>query len=410
MSEKKHALRLKRRGVANHDDIRYLGPLSYRAFEILGWLCVVLSVAIVVLAMIKSVSPKAGTGGGLPHRILPYVTQMSALFLVIAGISRAMRNSDEYRQQLLTYLGVAGIVAAGTALIFQRTVMTAINRLFLDPKQALPMVEKTFADYSGIDFIAFNVFIDIFLCILLFFFVNVRPKHFFTGKWTLLLRACAVLPVAYAAVCMWLKYQAVCKNAVLHFGWFPLLTVKPVTTYGLFLFLAIYVKCKEIQYCHDGRTIKECQASLRTRRNSLRFGIVLAIALAVTAIVDNLLQYGAAQLLLKPHAPVEAEALAWSLRAAKRIGFGGDSLILLLAAPFMLLYSFNRIPKWRIFSVLAPLLAIGLAILLWRGSRQTGASEYIVEGKIPKLSIAGIQQMLDYVKKISTVIVELFAA
>jgi hypothetical protein len=54
------------------------------------------------------------------------------------------------------------------------------------------------------------------------------------------------------------------------------------------------------------------------------------------------------------------------------------------------------------------LLAIGLAILLWRGSRQTGASEYIVEGKIPKLSIAGIQQMLDYVKKISTVIVELF--
>ena len=117
-----------------------------------------------------------------------------------------------------------------------------------------------------------------------------------------------------------------------------------------------------------------------------------------------------AQLLLKPHAPVEAEALAWSLRAARRIGFGGDSLILLIAAPFMLLYSFNRIPKWRILSILAPLLAIGLAILLWRGSRQTGASEYIVEGKIPKFSIASIQQALDYVKKISAVIAALFTA
>ena len=228
MSEKKHAWRLKRREVASQDDIRYLGPLSYRAFEILGWLCVVLSVAVVMLAIITSVSPKAGTGQSLPRRILPYATQASALFLVIAGISRVMRSSDEYRQQLLTYLGLAGIVALGTALIFQRTVMAAINRLFLDPKQVMPLVEKTFADFSGIDFIAFNVFIDIFLCILLFFFVNVRPKHLFTGKWTLFLRVCAVLPVAYAAVCMWLKYQAVCNHAVLHFGWFPLLTVKPV--------------------------------------------------------------------------------------------------------------------------------------------------------------------------------------
>ena len=84
MSEKKHAWRLKRREVASQDDIRYLGPFSYRAFEILGWLCVVLSVAIVVLAMIKSVSPKAGTGGGLPHRILPYVTQMSAPIILYA--------------------------------------------------------------------------------------------------------------------------------------------------------------------------------------------------------------------------------------------------------------------------------------------------------------------------------------
>ena len=137
MSEKKHTSRLKLREDASHDDIRYLGPLSYRAFEILGWLCVVLSVAIVVLAMIKSVSPKAGTGQGLPHRILPYVTQMSALFLVIAGISRVMRSGEEYRQQLLTYLGVAGIVAAGTALIFQRTVMAVINRLFLEDRKSV---------------------------------------------------------------------------------------------------------------------------------------------------------------------------------------------------------------------------------------------------------------------------------
>ena len=47
MSAKKHVLRLKRRKAASDGDIRYLGPLSYRAFEILGWLCVVMCVGII---------------------------------------------------------------------------------------------------------------------------------------------------------------------------------------------------------------------------------------------------------------------------------------------------------------------------------------------------------------------------
>lgn len=410
MSAKKHTWRLKRREIADHDDIRYLGPFSYRAFEILGWLCVVLSVAVVILTMVMNVSTRAGAGQSLPRRILPYATQMSAFFLVIAGISRIMRDSAEYRQQLLTYLGLAGIVAAGSALIFQRTVMVAIYKLFMEPELVLSLIEEAFADLSGNGFIAFNVFIDIFLCILLFFFVNVRPRHLFTGKWVLILRAYAVLPVAYAVVCMWLKYQAVCKNMVLPFWCFPLLTVKPVTTYGLFLFLAIYVKRKEIQFCHNGRTMAECQASLRTRRNSLRFGIILAVTLAVAAIVDNLLQYGAAQLLLKSHAPAEVNALAWSLRAAKRIGFGGDSLVLLIAAPIMLLYSFNRVPKWRIFSVLAPLVAIALVVLLWLGSKHTGAGEYITEGGISKISITGVREIMEYLGKGYVVIAALFTA
>ena len=60
MSAEKHAWRLKRREVANHDDIRYLGPLSYRAFEILGWLCVILSVAVVILTIVMSLTAKPG--------------------------------------------------------------------------------------------------------------------------------------------------------------------------------------------------------------------------------------------------------------------------------------------------------------------------------------------------------------
>ena len=72
MSAKKHVLRLKRRKAASDGDIRYLGPLSYRAFEILGWLCVVMCVGIIVMTVLKSMSSKQGTGQGLPQGILQY--------------------------------------------------------------------------------------------------------------------------------------------------------------------------------------------------------------------------------------------------------------------------------------------------------------------------------------------------
>ena len=78
MSAKKHVLRLKRRKAASDGDIRYLGPLSYRAFEILGWLCVVMCVGIIVMTVLKSMSSKQGTGQGLPQGILQYPTQLSA--------------------------------------------------------------------------------------------------------------------------------------------------------------------------------------------------------------------------------------------------------------------------------------------------------------------------------------------
>ena len=38
------------------------------------------------------------------------------------------------------------------------------------------------------------------------------------------------------------------------------------------------------------------------------------------------------------------------------------------------------------------------------------AGDYIVEGKIPKLSVANIQQVLEYVKKANALITALFSA
>ena len=51
--------------------------------------------------------------------------------------------------------------------------------------------------YQG--YYAFNIFLDMFLCTLLLFFADYRPKRFFKGKLLYLFRSFAILPVLYDA-------------------------------------------------------------------------------------------------------------------------------------------------------------------------------------------------------------------
>ena len=128
------------------------------------------------------------------------------------------------------------------------------------------------------------------------------------------------------------------------------------------------------------------------------------MALLGTALLDFILQYATAKFAFSPMAPAGIDAMAWGLQAAKSIGFGGDALVLLIAVPLVLLYSFNRIPRWRAGSILAPLLAVGLTILFLLGSARKGATgAYIVEGSIPKFHVTTVQELTQLVKKVAVV-------
>ena len=51
-----------------------------------------------------------------------------------------------------------------------------------DPEDVLPVMTALFRSASPGGFIAFNLFIDLFMCTLFMFFLNARPKSVLTGK------------------------------------------------------------------------------------------------------------------------------------------------------------------------------------------------------------------------------------
>ena len=52
---KRRRVKLYERGA--HDDIRYRGPLSYRAFQIIGWICLVVTQAVILVTLASKVNP-----------------------------------------------------------------------------------------------------------------------------------------------------------------------------------------------------------------------------------------------------------------------------------------------------------------------------------------------------------------
>ena len=126
------------------------------------------------------------------------------------------------------------------------------------------------------------------------------------------------------------------------------------------------MKTREMRFRRHGRSHEEYLAFLQTNRNSLHFSVYLAVVLVLAALVDLVIllilmgqQAGSLPTLASD---VETRFMELS-RAAAAVGFG-ESVSLLFVAPVMLLYSYTRVPKYKMISTLIPVIGIVLIILV----------------------------------------------
>ena len=375
------------------DDIRYRGPLSYQGFQALGWTCIVASVLRLILAIGGSRDPQLYADTRTLMDVLAFLVPLPLPFLLIANFSRILNNSEGYKKQLLRNSLAAVAVFGFSWLFFSRYVVGLAMQAVKQPEQVQPLMNDFFAKYNHQGFIAFNLFIDLFLCTLTMFFLNAHPKRVFTGKKVIILRLFALLPIAYEAASIVLKIQSSLGKIVLPFWSFPLLTVKPPMTFLLFLFLSIHMSGREMRFRKNGRTHEDYLEYLKTNRNAFHFSICLVVAMVAATVLDFILAGGVARIIAgSAGRPFEdSEQFGSCLLAAKAAGFG-QSWPLLFAAPVVLLYSYNKIPKQPLISVLIPVAAIVIIILMVFEAIYQGAGFLIPEDK--KIDIDMLRTLL----------------
>ena len=419
--------RLKIHETTAENDIRYRGPLNYQHFQMLGWMCIVASAAVVLITLGAKMDSSLGTRLDGMKNVLEWVGSLSLPFLLIANFAKILNNSEGYRKQLIKNGAAMAGITLGSILLMYRYVVGTMTELGLAREEAVNLFlgAAQITSEVQVGFFCFNIFVDLFLCTLVMFFLNYQPKHIFKGpKARIVFRLFTILPIAYELISLILKIRCANGEIVLPLWSFPLLTVKPPMTFVLFIALAVYVKTRERRFRRHGKTHEEYQAFLKTRRNSRNFSVFLAVMLVIVSFLDLAVFFGMsvfetaknvireeeqaaaetageeqAQLsdeeivaMLAEYGLTEEEisaALAErdaaagealtaeeieqqkitahaekSARAMSAVGFGG-SIQLLFLAPLVLLFSYTRIPKSKQISMFIPVIAIGVILLLY---------------------------------------------
>ena len=396
--EKEKKKRTKFHEFTAENDMKYRGPLNYQHFQILGWACIVAAVAAAIINLGgKLVGERVMDRFGTIGSILSFMSQFSLPLLLIASFSRILNSNDGGKKMLLINGGAAVGIIAVTLLLGSRYFIGILKQIIAPAEKVVPMMNGIIAGVVPGGFLAFNMFVDLFLCTLMMFLLNVQPKRWFTGKKVLILRFAVIIPIAYEGFCFWLKIQAMRGKVMLPMWSYPLLTMKPPIMILLFIVMAFVVKIREYRYCKHGNTHEDYQAFMQTNRNSFHLSVRLAILMVIFAVLDFVLLVLLTYLnadsagALNATGEMAEEASETFISLSLAVGIGKSWPIGLLA-PFMLLFSYNKEPKNKMISMVLPAVAIVLCIFIVLEATRMGVG-MIMNGK--QINVDEVGQMLN---------------
>lgn len=332
-------------------DLKYRGPLSYRWMRLLGWLFVAFSqvATIITIAQVMKVpgSESLNTFGGIASS---FFSLMMPCFL-LANFSLILNSKTSYKRIILLYVALTIGVALIFYLVADRYIYAIAFLVSSTKEEAYQLVNALVtSSFKG----GINVFLDLLLCSLFFFFITYRPKKFFQGKNIVWFRLFALIVVAYEVTGFVLKILSAESMISLHHAFTPWLPVKPMPTFLAFVAIVAYMKIAETRYLSKGHNHEEYLEYCQTNRHSLHVSIVIAIAFAVAALLD-----ATVYLSLVYTSGLNGEQLTAFAETVYSYGFG-RGISLLLVAPLALLFSYTRTHENKQIDTFLPFIGIAL--------------------------------------------------
>ena len=349
--------------ITPENDIKYLGPLNYRWMKLIGWACIAFAQFVRLAGLKQQV---AGTEGSVAFGDLgnEFIASLGLPLILIANFAIILNGRNRYKSLLILNGGVAAFYAFMFWLLYHRYTLGLLSTFQGSKAAAAAELKKLLAEdpeFNG--YITFNVFLDMFLLILFMYFLNYVPKKKFQGEKLKIFRLLALLPMLYEAICILLRLLATGDKIVLPISIYPFLTTKPPLAFVMFICIAFYVRGMEKRFTRNGKTHEEYVAFTKTNTNSFMFSKKLAKLLALFAVIDFIMLgviIVAHMISLGVNFSDDAEVAVGTLASIKwaQAWGSGDMVMMVLAIPIVLLFSYTKPRKLKIPDILIPLAGV----------------------------------------------------
>ena len=378
--KKEKYLRLKYRTKEN--DIRYKGPLSYRSLRMLGWFFLSFAPISMLLGFMVIFDPYNAQSYTDAQGILGLFSPLPLALFMLANFGIILRNRKNFKYLFIFYGGVMAMMYIVANLIVLHYVYGLLRTINSGVSfQAVALLVGMFLSKLGTSGYMFNLFVDLFLCVLTVYFMFYVPKNkVFAGKKVIFFRMMVIIPVAYEVASLVLKHYALIGEIIIPSYFFFLLTSKPPLTFAAFFIITLIVKIREYtflkKYDFNYELLEEHNS---TNAHSLRTSISIAIVFNIIFYIDiiALIIYCGVQYM---RLGGTQEALQTALNLGQGIGLGG-SVSLGFIAPLALLYSYTRVHKSKKIDSFLPFIGIAFIIFVFIEGMYLGLRFAIPEWK-----------------------------
>ena len=353
-------------------DIRFRGPLSYRYFRLIGWMCMsimfismILGFVMKLRSMFSAVPPEQMEAFAIASEIMSYFSAMPLPLFLIANFAIILQQKNNYKKLIKSFGLILLGIYLGFIFVYYHYVIWFLARVeevsFWEARASSIEIFTTLGQQNGL---VVNVFVDLFMCVLIMFFIDYNPKKYFQGKKIILFRLLALLPILYefgSALLMGLMGM----NAQFSDFTFsvppeilPLIGKKPIGMIIAFVIICLYLKIREKIYIHKGGTHEGYELYLKTNRNSFKVALTMAIIFLVVAIVDFFATI--IPIVVAYASSGENDAVFNEMLNTLTNFTIGKSVCLLLVIPFTLLFSYTKTHKNQKIDKFVPFIGIGL--------------------------------------------------
>ena len=342
------------------NDLPLHGRFGYRGLRILGWVfmcCLVLGTVMNNEIIINLTNANLGAivGWGL----CSFIGSLALPAFFIANFSNILMSRGKYKSFFIKYsifIGIIFLLLYGFLFRYIILIANSVNKDIIKSIDALTNLLNANPSFG----ICANIFIDLMLCLLLWFFIDYTPKKHFQGKKLKLFRSFIILPILYELVSVGLKtYTIINPSFKVPFYIFPLLPNKPPILFFVFLAICLREKYVQLKYLKLGHTQEELDDYLTTNAASKSFSKFTGIAFLIGAVIDTIIYIVATIIITRTKNTDANEVVAEIIR----IGLGkGISLIFMI--PIMHFYSYNKTYKPSVIDTILPIVGLIVMVLI----------------------------------------------